>query len=224
MIRSSIQTHHVIQQDVGDHALIEFLGRDEVIESNANKLHLTTNKSIAEITNTARHASNHPWVNEVQRERLNEFMRRSYGGYTVGELIADPNLSSTSFSEMRADAVRYVDDLRDITARGILSGEIPLTINDARFPDVTTSVEAKARTLEFLSPEKFARGETAAAVRAAEVAEYRGTRAALEAAGLDSRWVAFADAETLAIYQAETERAGLQAYNSTHAGDRKSVV
>ncbi|HVK56430.1 MAG TPA: calcium-binding protein, partial [Burkholderiales bacterium] len=219
MIRSSIQTHHVIQQDVGKHDLIKFLGRNDVIENDANKIHLATSKDIAEITNTARHASDHSWVNEVQQERLNQFMERTYGGYTVKQLTTDQNLNSTAaFNEMRADAVRYVDDLRDLTAKGILSGEIPLTINDARFTDITTSTQAKARVEQFLSPEKFARGEAAAAVRAAEVAEYRGARAAMEAAGLDSRWVAFKDPETLAIYQAETERAGVQAYNSTHAG------
>ena len=216
MNRTIITTHHVLQQSLTSHFLIQFLGGRTFIEQSINKLHLTSSDVMAGATGTPLHAGNHPWIRNAQEARLDDFLRRDYGGHTARQLITDPTLNPAQFDLMQADAQRYVADLRDTTARALIRGDMALTLGDPRFPGLTSG-PAQNLVDNVLSPERFAEGNTAALARQAELVDYRAARTAIETAGADSRWVAFDTPERTLAYIQEAEQRGFNIVNGREA-------
>ncbi len=188
-----VATHHVLQQSLVDNPIIKLLGGKDWLELDANKLHLTNKIDISAATNTPLHLSNHPWVKSVQEARLNEFLEFKFGNHTAEELIELNDVNSPAYKEMKQAALAYAEDLRDKTAKGILSGDVLLTAEDPRFNGDTAAARAKAEA--YLSPDKFAPGTAAEEARHADLLGLRNERAALVEAGVDAKWLAFNSAE-----------------------------
>ena len=202
---SIISTHHVLQQSLTGHPVIELIGGRRWIEADANKLHLTHNLEVARATGTPLHLSNHPWIEAAQRARLDEFTQRTFGNFSFQQLLADPGLSPAAYQQMQDAAEAFANDLRDLTGKGILNGELMLTSQDPR----AGGIDLEARTNNYLSAQRFSPGSEATQARAADLVTFRADRTALETAGIDQKWRAFDTPERVAtLIESSLEQGG----------------
>ncbi|MFM7853900.1 MAG: hypothetical protein ACKO96_18750, partial [Flammeovirgaceae bacterium] len=214
---SIVKTHHILQQNLVDHPLIRLIGGRTWIESTANKLHLTNKLDVAIATGTPLHLSNHSWIENAQRARLDEYFlnieNRVFGNLTGRQLLADPGLNPLAYAEMKAAATSFADDLRDITGKGILNGDLFLTSTDPR----AVGIDVRAQADNYLSAQRFSSSTSATQARAADLVTFRADRAALEAAGVDARWRAFdTPAKARALFESSAELGG-KPYNTAGA-------
>jgi Ca2+-binding RTX toxin-like protein len=191
------------------HPLVAFLG-GEWIETDINKMHLTDHPTLASLTGTPLHRSNHPHLGNAQWLRMDEFFTMQFQGQYAGDLITNGNPSSAAYIEMRAAAETYVKDLRDITAMEILSGKLNLT----KVGTTLTSAQWENQAYEVLSKERFSQANASA--RATELTNYRNARQELVEAGVDSRFVAF-NKQQLSTFIDESERLGVRPFNEAEA-------
>ena len=211
---SIISTHHVLQQSLTGHPVIELIGGRRWIEADANKLHLTNNLEVARATGTPLHLSNHPWIEAAQRARLEEFTQRTFGNFSFQQLVADPGLSPAAYQQMQDAAEAFANDLRDLTGKGILNGELMLTNQDPR----AGGIDLEARTNNYLSAQRFSPGSEATQARAADLVTFRADRTALETAGIDPKWRAFDTPERVATLIESSLEQGGRPINTREAG------
>jgi len=211
--KSTVQTHHLVQQALGENPVFAELLGEDWIQKNINTIHLPSVVEVASATDTSLHLSNHSAVAKAQKALFESFRTREFGGIEASTLIADPTRNPAAFAEMKAAAIQLANNVRDATGKGLIDGKIFLTTKDVRAAGVDLVSAANA----YFSPDKFLGSSQAAQNLSTELAGYRSARAALDAAGVDSAWVAFDTPQKAIAYLESSIKAGRNPANTRYA-------
>jgi Ca2+-binding RTX toxin-like protein len=229
-----IATHHIFQKTYNAQfdmriyhpLMVNILGQDKVhawIESSFNKFHLPTDPQLALQAGTPLHLGNHHWVQQMQWQIIADFQNWEFGEYTAYELVQIGDVNKPEYIAMKAAFEKYIDRVRDLTAWGIKSGQMPLTAADLRFGNLTP---AQAETLigDFLDPRKFRQGAQFDAL-GQTLKPFTDRRDAMAALGLPIEWMNFESAQQFLQAAEAAERTGKLPFSAElAAADPRSLA
>ncbi|MDZ4379978.1 MAG: hypothetical protein U0942_01405 [Parvibaculum sp.] len=130
MANAVMEGHHVLQQSLQSDVVIDALKQNNLfdIHDSNNILFLSRDANLAAGTETIQHTSDHAKVVARQQAMLGDFAsRQATPSKSYGQLLAASSLTPEEIvirDQILIEAREFVSDLRDHTAKNIISGNL----------------------------------------------------------------------------------------------------
>lgn len=135
---SSINVQYIVDRRVVTSCLdfFDLIDGYAWIEEKMNKLALTNDIEIARRTETPLFGSNPEWIWQSQHKLFLDFiLLREFNGKYAYQLIKNPSTDPVEYENMKAAALQYANDVRDIFRMKIIEAKIFLNNDDPRISE-----------------------------------------------------------------------------------------